>query len=640
MASERPPAAWNTGRAVAAGWAALTLATIVFYARGATPVVLLGLLTDGGAAALWTASAGFGGAVILRAMGIRCNAALFAATACGVGLGVYSLLLLGIGLAGWLTFGTALGLALLSTAAFAVDAAARRPAWLTNRQVDLGPPRRAGRRWLLLLTAVPAGMALTAGSILPGLLWKPADPHPYDVVEYHLEMPREWYEQGRIGPQSHNVYGYFPFNAEMHALAAMHLRGGPWAGMYQAQYMSVIYAALAALAVYGATRSPSAVAVVAGVPWTVMLAGVAYDESALVLYTALAAAWTLRAMRRRPVRRLILAGATAGLACGVKYTAVPMVLVALAVAAGATVLIDRKPAAWKRRRLIGIGCAGGAALLVLSPWLVRNAVWTGNPVYPLAMNVLGRGGMSAAQVERWNVAHAPPASEAALSMRPVALWRSVLIDGQYGYVLWPLTLAAAVVGMTDSRSRRAALVLVTLLGGMLVVWLFFTHLLGRFMVPAVPVAALLIGRIRLRAFTPVAAAGAGLMLLTTVMVVGPRLGPYADLGRRGFFGPVDLSFMLPKELNEAKNQGRPIVLVGDAGAFFYQVPAGQLHYKAVFNLPADAPSALAAWVDPTLKHPVLVVNPTEVERLHITYRFVPPLSPDVPGPRDRPFVLR
>ena len=200
----------------------------------------------------------------------------------------------------------------------------------------------------------------------------------------------------------------------------------------------------------------------------------------------------------------------------------------------------------------------------------------------------------------------------------------MLADAQYGYVLWPLTLAAAVVGLADARSRRAAILLVTLLGGMLVVWLFFTHLLGRFMVPAVPVAALLIGRVRLRAFAPVAAAGAVLMLLTTVTVVGPLLGPYADLGRRGFFGPTDLSFMLPKELSEAKNQGRPIILVGDAGAFFYQVPAGQLHYKAVFNLPADAPSAMAAWVDPTLKQPVLVVNPTEVERLHTTYRFVPP----------------
>ena len=39
------------------------------------------------------------------------------------------------------------------------------------------------------------------GALLPpGMLWHPDEPHGYDVVEYHLQIPREWYEAGRIIP--------------------------------------------------------------------------------------------------------------------------------------------------------------------------------------------------------------------------------------------------------------------------------------------------------------------------------------------------------------------------------------------------------------------------------------------------------
>src|SRR5437660_1294341 len=90
---------------------------------------------------------------------------------------------------------------------------------------------------------------------------------------------------GRITLMSHNVYSFFPFAAEMNYLLAMHLRGGPWAGMYLAQLMSFIYMSMAVLTVASAMPNPRAavlasVAMVA-VPWTTMLASIAYNESAL-----------------------------------------------------------------------------------------------------------------------------------------------------------------------------------------------------------------------------------------------------------------------------------------------------------------------------------------------------------------------
>ena len=637
MPDARRHAAWNTVGAVAAAWGAIFLATVAFFARDSLPVVLLGLIADGGGALAWAASAGLGGAVLLRRMRVRCHPALFAASACGLGLGVYSLVLLGLALAGWLTFWTTLALPAVSVALYAVETLRRRPAWLATGRIDPGLRRRAGFAWVWLLTAIPAGMAATAGGILPGVLWKPADPHPYDVVEYHLELPREWLEAGRMERPTHNIYGNFPAVAEVQSLAAMHLRGGPWAGMYQAQYMSLIYAALTVLTVFGATKSPAAAALAAAAPWTVMLAGVAYNESAFLLYTALAAAWAVRALRRGPARRMAVAGAMAGLACGVKYTAVPMVAVGIGVGFALAVLVTRKA---RRANGLALGVYGLTALVAFSPWLVRNAVWTGNPVYPLAMNLLGGGGLDAQQIDRWNTAHAPPQSEASAPARFAAFWRAVLIDPQYGYVLWPLALLAAALGLTLNRSRPGAVLLITWLGMMAAVWVGFTHLQGRFFTPAIPVAALVIGTTRVRFGRLISTVGAAAMGLACVLFVGPHLSTFAALGRAGFFGVTDLSFIPPPGLTRAAaGNDRPVVLAGSSRAFLYQIPMSRLHYRTVFDLPSDAPDALAAWVDPALKHPILVIDPAEIARLHATYKHVPPLGESTPGPRDRPFVI-
>src|SRR5207302_7859042 len=108
--------------------------------------------------------------------------------------------------------------------------------------------------WLWLLVIPFLAIAVLGAFMAPMALWGPTEPNGYDVVEYHLQIPREWFEAGRIQALHHNVFSYFPFNVEMHYLLAMHLRGGPWAGMYLAQFMHALFIALAALAVYGLSR--------------------------------------------------------------------------------------------------------------------------------------------------------------------------------------------------------------------------------------------------------------------------------------------------------------------------------------------------------------------------------------------------
>jgi hypothetical protein len=49
---------------------------------------------------------------------------------------------------------------------------------------------------LFVVTMPLLAIAATGACVLPGVLWKPDDPHPYDVVSYHLQVPREWWSSG------------------------------------------------------------------------------------------------------------------------------------------------------------------------------------------------------------------------------------------------------------------------------------------------------------------------------------------------------------------------------------------------------------------------------------------------------------
>src|SRR5205814_6540115 len=129
-----------------------------------------------------------------------------------------------------------------------------------------------------------------------------------------------------------------------------------------------------------------------------------------------------------------------------------------------------------------------------SPWLIRNQVWVGNPVYPEATGILGKGRFNDVQIERWHRAHSPQPAQRAISARLAEGGRQIVTGWQFGYVLLPLGLLA--IGLTWRRPGT------WFLAGMLVFltvfWLEFTHLQGRFYLLAVPLCGLPLSQVTLR----------------------------------------------------------------------------------------------------------------------------------------------
>lgn len=629
---------------------ALLIITILFYAQNEAATVAAVILSDGLVALAWIASATLLGTAILRLCRITAEPALLWTTGAGLGLGIFSLLMLGLGLAGFASRGAVYSLMIGSIIGGGAVV------WLKRESTAplLHTPDRS--RWLLVLAAPFLAISLVGACLPAMLLWWPGDPHPYDVVSYHLQVPHEWYELGRIVPLSHNVFSFFPFNSEMHDLAAMYLQGGAVAGMYTSQFLSVGFSILMLLAIYSSLPSSDsrlgralAFLLTASLPWVVMLSCVAYVESLLMLFVALSVAWALRAVRSdstAATRSLALGGIFAGLAAGTKIIAVPMLIVALPMALVLSALVTRAAESIRMKRLlVGCGVFLLTATLVVSPWLVRNLLWTGNPIFPVAMSTLGHGSFSPEQVERFRVAHTAPKSSSGVLGRLASFGSEVLKSPQYVLILWPLAIAAAV----QRRRRIETWVCIFLLLGMAGVWMVATHLIGRFFVIAIPIAGILIAGMDWRRAGAVGVAIVAIFGGLSFWNLHVRFADAATSGRRGAFGLLDFRPLLAEELIPIIDRSSgAVVLAGDSRAFIYPIPMSRLRYRVVFDLNfsgIDVTSArqlLGAWAGASLDSlppgSVIYVDPIEWKRLSDSYH-IPPIPADLPGPRDRSYIL-
>ena len=399
--------------------------------------------------------------------------------------------------------------------------------------------RRAHRgEWLLLPAAVPVAVLLIAATFPPGSLWH-TEAYGFDVMEYHLQLPREYALNNSTAPVTHNVYSYFPSNVEMLYLLLMQFAKvalgadratGYVGGTYPAQFCHTLMMLLAAGAValipiggdkdkpwLGMTGRTVAVLLFLGVPWTLVTGSLAYNEAGMLLFgtLALGAAWDAGAATDRRARG-ILVGLLLGLAVGCKMTA--GVFFALPVAL-LYLVRGVKDKTQFRLLLLATTVAAGVYL----PWALRAAAYSGgNPVFPLATSLLPRDGWTAEQSARFDKGHATPENLRPPAARLRALADNSLLDGQWSVqpypmfytllngneapaaqldtwwkrlgLLWlavPLALAGAFI---TRPGRTEAGLLLAMLGVQIFAWLFATHAQGRFLLPAAVPLALLVGR--------------------------------------------------------------------------------------------------------------------------------------------------
>lgn len=216
--------------------------------------------------------------------------------------------------------------------------------------------------------------AFIAATLFIALAFALTPPIAWDAQTYHLVKAKAALELGRIVPPPDIVYFSFPSLGEMLFLAAMLLKGDIAAQLTHFGFFLLTLGAVFSFAqrYFTTTIAWLAVALLLAVPSFLLVAIYAYVDATLAFYAFAAFYALMIAFDTNETRWYALAGAFAGLAANVKYTA-------LIVPVAIFILIMFQNRA--RRLPYAISYLLPAICFVL-PFYLRNLFFTGNPVYP------------------------------------------------------------------------------------------------------------------------------------------------------------------------------------------------------------------------------------------------------------------
>ena len=339
--------------------------------------------------------------------------------------------------------------------------------------------------------------------VIPYLLAFPLPPVEYDVVSYHLPGVKETFLTGDFGFRTDSVYTNMPFGAEMYYLWGMLLYGdwyhGALAGKITVGFAGSLLPA-AALFAFGRRFFTSTVGIIAAVlylttPWVYYVSATGLIDCVVATYVFLAIyALAVFHDSQQPRSLLFLSGFLAGSAVSCKYPALLFVVVPLAVAVGRC-SISRNP----QNLLRNIVLFSLAVLLACGLWFGKNAVFTGNPTYPLLHNVFGdrTGSWTPEKNARWTRVHSPHDFTLASAYKSATqiLWKSDYHS--------PILVPFAVIGLVSllyrrkhvkevqKKEDRLLFALAAHIVFVLFCWWFLTHRLDRFWVPILPLVAMI-----------------------------------------------------------------------------------------------------------------------------------------------------
>jgi Dolichyl-phosphate-mannose-protein mannosyltransferase len=337
------------------------------------------------------------------------------------------------------------------------------------------PPQfRSWPRWQLLL------LALLGVYVVLDILSTCAPITSPDALLYHAADPARFEKDHRISEVPWNSSSYEPFTVEMLVLDGFLL----W-DWVQGACAPLLLALASLCAVVGAAFrvADRATALLAGAiffaqPFMSWEASSVFVEPGIAFAVALAAWNLLRFARHDELSALILAGAFSGAAAGMKYLGL---IAALTLGVAAAILSRRR---LRRARVLAFALP---AVAVALPWYVKNAVLTGNPIYPYVFGGLNESAAAELQDTREMFGHGhSPLDLVLLPFR--LLGNAEAFDA--GEFISPLFLIFAPLAFLAARARRPAAVIWAGVMLYMIGWFFATQQ-ARFLVPLMPVLAVL-----------------------------------------------------------------------------------------------------------------------------------------------------
>ena len=488
-------------------------------------------------------------------------------------------------------------------------------------------PTDGWTKWMVACIVIAAALNL-AGALAP--------PFEYDELEYHLGALADYQRAGHIVFLPHNFYSNLPQLTEMLYLLATTLTSD-----IAAKLLHWLFGLLSAVAVFGVARrlwsravGLTAAALFYCTPFVQDLGQTARIDLATAFFGMLAFGALVIWGEEESPKLVWLSALCAGAAVATKWTAIPVVFLPLAVLLAF------------RRKIRLLPAFGLLALAVVAPWLVKNWLLAGNPVYPLFHQWFPNPYWSAAQATVFSGKHYPTFGWGTIGQFFLLLWNYSFVEP--GAV--PLLLMTAPLVLLVSRCEPAAKRAGWLVAGACASWFCFTFRPWRFLFPTFGMAAVVgafavekLGRersvrwaIRLAVGVVMLGSLATLALNDLVDTEKPeRLPPQMDfvqcaLGqftRDEFIARMGKGVLEPIIwMNENLPSGAKVLYVGEGRLYYAKHPAvwstafDQSPLTAMSKEAKTSEELLAALRDRGITH--VYVNFAETDRLRRGYNYM------------------
>ncbi len=227
---------------------------------------------------------------------------------------------------------------------------------------------------------------LISGLVLSILLMNIVPPVSRDALTHHLAIPKLYLKNGGIYEIPHLIFSYYPMNLDLLYLVALHFKTDilpkfihfffalttTWMIFYYLKRrINTTYALLGSLFFLS-------------IPVIVYQSTVVYVDLGLVCFLFAALIFIFQWIENHfQIRPLIISAVFCGFALGTKYNGL-VGLFLLGVFVPFVYSRYHSKDTFHRRKAIGFFLLYVfISLIFFSPWMVRNGLWTGNPVYPL-----------------------------------------------------------------------------------------------------------------------------------------------------------------------------------------------------------------------------------------------------------------
>jgi hypothetical protein len=337
----------------------------------------------------------------------------------------------------------------------------------------------SGESWAIIALAISAFMVIVSTAV-PEIF--------YDALYYHLGLPQQYLLRGRIEWDAAVVHSAFPAYLDVLFGVCLGISGPGAAKFFNLLLFFLAWGATAAFLHEVLSDRRSALigtVTLATVPGVVVMSTMCGIDAALIGFSAMSALAVARVRNAATIsaNRLLgiasLGAATAGFVAGSKYTGLWL----LAILTPALMTSRSWGKSLRTALLFAM-----IACVVAAPWYVRNAIVTGDPLYPALKGLLGNPDAL------WTIQRLQRDVEAIglTWTTPVKLVGTLIqAPGRLGAgaetgVLLPLGALALLIGWLRCRELRPW---AFAFGLYLPIWMNFTGVM-RYLYPVFPLCAL------------------------------------------------------------------------------------------------------------------------------------------------------